>query len=294
MENKKAFAKLKSVERSILYDRDKDTYYVHFNIGDYYTTEGFPTLELARQFRDQVVHERMEFKLKKLQEIRYKQEEKLLAKRKDYPENLLDDIGSEIYERCSESAIENVLGNLQSFLSVRLETCITLRYKNYLTFEEISKIDGTTRERIRQLCSKALLKIKHALLRYEEAERGKRKLEEIRDIALKEEQELTEYREKAFAFLKEFGIYGREQELAFGKVNAHRKPAIEDVKLEELDFSIRTYNCLRRAGATNIKDLCNMTETDLIKVRNMGRKSVKEVKDKLEEMGLYLKDENSN
>lgn len=294
MKNKKVFNKMKSVEKSILYDKDKDTYYVHFNIGDYYKTEGFPTLELARQFRDQVVHERMELKMKTLQEIRYKQEEKLIAKRKEYPENLLDDIGGEIYERCSEETIKNVLENLQSFLSLRLENCITLRYKKYLTFEEISKIDGTTKERIRQLCCKALLKIKHALLRYEEAEWEKRKLEEIRDIALREEQELTEYREKAFAFLKEHGKYGSEQELAFGKVNAHRTPTIEDVKLEELDLSVRSYNCLRRAGVESIKDICEMTETELMKVRNLGRKSCKEVKDKLEERGLGLKDENSN
>lgn len=292
MENKKVFNKMKSVEKSILYDKDKDTYYVHFNIGDYYKTDGFPTLELARQFRDQVVHERMELKMKTLQEIRYKQEEKLIAKRKEYPENLLDDIGLEIYQKCSEETIENVLGNLQSFLSVRLETCITLRYKNYLTFEEISKIDGTTKERIRQLCRKALLKIKHALLRYEEAEREKRKLEEIRDIALREEQELTEYREKAFAFLKEHGKYGSEQELAFGKVNAYRKPTIEDVKLEELDLTVRSYNCLRRAGVESIKDICEMTENELMKVRNLGKKSCKEVKDKLEERGLCLKNEN--
>ena len=131
MENKKVFNKMKSVEKSILYDKDKDTYYVHFNIGDYYKTDGFPTLELARQFRDQVVHERMELKMKTLQEIRYKQEEKLIAKRKDYPENLLDDIGGEIYERCSEETIGNVLNNLQSFLQPRLASCITLRYKQY-------------------------------------------------------------------------------------------------------------------------------------------------------------------
>lgn len=294
MENKKVFNKMKRVEKSILYDKDKDTYYVHFNIGDYYKNDGFPTLELARQFRDQVVHERMELKMKTLQEIRYKQEEKLIAKRKEYPENLLDDIGLEIYQKCSEETIENVLGNLQSFLSLRLETCITLRYKNYLTFEEISKIDGTTKERIRQLCREALLKIKHALLRYEEAEREKRKLEEIRDIALREEQELTEYREKAFAFLKEHGKYGSEQELAFGKVNAYRKPTIEDVKLEELDLTVRSYNCLRRAGVESIKDICEMTENELMKVRNLGRKSFKEIINKLEERGLGLKDENSN
>lgn len=293
MENKKAFTKVKSVEKSILYDEQRDTYYVHFNIGDYYKTEGFPTLELARQFRDQAVHERMILKLKSLQEVRYKQEEKLLAKRKEFPENLLDDIGAGIYGKCSEETIENVLNNLQSFLHPRLASCITLRYKQYETLDEIGRAYGTTRERIRQLCCKALYLIKHQLLSYEKTEWEKRKLEEIRDIALREEKQLTEYREKALTFLKEFGIYGSEQELAFGKVvNVNGKPVVENGKIEELDLSVRPYNCLRRARKETIKDLCNMTESDLMKVRNLGRKSFKEIIDKLEERGLCLKNEN--
>ena len=292
MENKKAFTKVKSVEKSILYDEQRDTYYVHFNIGDYYKTEGFPTLESARQFRDQAVHERMILKLKSLQEARYKQEEKLLAKRKEYPENLLDDIGFEIYQKCSEETIENVLNNLQSFLQPRLASCITLRYKQHETLDEIGRAYGTTRERIRQLCCKALYIIKHHLLSYERTEWEKRKLEEVRDIAERQEKELTEYREKALAFLKEFGIYGSEQELAFGKVvNMNGQPIIENGKIEDLDLSVRSYNCLRRARVESIKDLCNMTESDLMKVRNLGRKSFKEIIDKLEERGLCLKNE---
>ena len=292
MENKKVFNKMKSVEKSILYDKDKDTYYVHFNIGDYYRTDGFPALESARQFRDQAVHERMILKLKSIQEARYKQEEKLLAKRKEFPENLLDDIGLEIYQKCSEEAIENVLNNLQSFLHPRLASCITLRYKEHQTLEEIGKMYGTTRERIRQLCCKALYIIKHQLLSYEKTEWEKKKLEEVRDIAERQEKELTEYREKALAFLKEFGIYGSEQELAFGKVvNMNGQPIIENGKIEDLDLSVRSYNCLRRARVESIKDLCNMTESDLMKVRNLGRKSFKEIIDKLEERGLCLKNE---
>ena len=292
MENKKAFTKVKSVEKSILYDEERDTYYVHFNIGDYYKTEGFPTLESARQFRDQAVHERMILKLKSLQEARYKQEEKLLAKRKEYPENLLDDIGFEIYQKCSEETIENVLNNLQSFLQPRLASCITLRYKQYETLDEIGRAYGTTRERIRQLCCKALYIIKHHLLSYEKTEWEKKKLEEVRDIAERQEKELTEYREKALAFLKEYGIFGSEQELAFGKVvNMNGQPIIENGKIEDLDLSVRSYNCLRRARVESIKDLCNMTESDLMKVRNLGRKSFKEIIDKLEERGLCLKNE---
>ena len=60
-------------------------------------------------------------------------------------------------------------------------------------------------------------------------------------------------------------------------------------KIEELDLSVRSYNCLKRAGINTVGDLTQKTEEDMMKVRNLGRKSLKEVMQKLREMGLELK-----
>ncbi len=58
--------------------------------------------------------------------------------------------------------------------------------------------------------------------------------------------------------------------------------------IEDLDFSVRTYNCLKRAGINTIGDLVARTEEDMMKVRNLGKKSLEEVIQKLEELGLSL------
>ncbi len=60
------------------------------------------------------------------------------------------------------------------------------------------------------------------------------------------------------------------------------------LNLEELDLSVRSYNCLKRNGLKTVQDLCNMKESELMTVRNLGKKSYKEIIDKLDKMGLRL------
>lgn len=62
-----------------------------------------------------------------------------------------------------------------------------------------------------------------------------------------------------------------------------------DMTIEELDLSVRSYNCLKRAGIHTVQELANKTEDDMIKVRKLGKKSLKEVKEKLLELGLGFK-----
>ncbi|HEY3267380.1 MAG TPA: DNA-directed RNA polymerase subunit alpha [Armatimonadota bacterium] len=62
-----------------------------------------------------------------------------------------------------------------------------------------------------------------------------------------------------------------------------------DARIEELDFSVRTYNCLKKAGITNVQDLVQTSEQELMNIRNFGRKSLNEVKDKLAAMDLTLR-----
>ena len=62
-----------------------------------------------------------------------------------------------------------------------------------------------------------------------------------------------------------------------------------DMTIEELDLSVRSYNCLKRAGIQTVQDLAAKSEDDMMKVRNLGKKSLKEVKEKLVELGLGFK-----
>jgi DNA-directed RNA polymerase subunit alpha len=67
------------------------------------------------------------------------------------------------------------------------------------------------------------------------------------------------------------------------------KEKILEMTIEELDLSVRSYNCLKRAGINTVDELTNKTDEDLMKVRNLGKKSLEEVQNKLVELGLNLK-----
>ncbi|MBO5779163.1 MAG: DNA-directed RNA polymerase subunit alpha [Clostridia bacterium] len=69
------------------------------------------------------------------------------------------------------------------------------------------------------------------------------------------------------------------------------KEKILEMTIEELDMSVRSFNCLKRAGINTVEDLTNKTEEDMIKVRNLGKKSLEEVIAKLHSLGLDLKRE---
>ena len=64
-----------------------------------------------------------------------------------------------------------------------------------------------------------------------------------------------------------------------------------ETTIEDLDFSVRAYNCLKRAGIHTLQDLVNKSESDMMKIRNLGKKSLKEVLDKVRDLGLVLRDE---
>ena len=71
----------------------------------------------------------------------------------------------------------------------------------------------------------------------------------------------------------------------------NKKEKVLEMTIEELDLSVRSYNCLKRAGINTVEDLINKSEEDMMKVRNLGRKSLEEVINKLHGLGLYLKKE---
>lgn len=70
-----------------------------------------------------------------------------------------------------------------------------------------------------------------------------------------------------------------------------QKEKMLEMAIEELDLSVRSYNCLKRAGINTVQELTDKSEPEMIKVRNLGRKSLEEVKAKLADLGLGLREE---
>lgn len=68
----------------------------------------------------------------------------------------------------------------------------------------------------------------------------------------------------------------------------NEKEKVLEMNIDELELSVRSYNCLKRAGINTVEELCNRTSDDMMKVRNLGRKSLEEVLGKLKELGLQL------
>ncbi|MCL6597464.1 MAG: DNA-directed RNA polymerase subunit alpha [Alicyclobacillus macrosporangiidus] len=83
---------------------------------------------------------------------------------------------------------------------------------------------------------------------------------------------------------------GKEKDIMVEKEDAVADKTL-DMPIEELDLSVRSYNCLKRAGINTVGELCSRTEEEMMKVRNLGRKSLEEVVEKLSALGLSLRQE---
>ena len=72
------------------------------------------------------------------------------------------------------------------------------------------------------------------------------------------------------------------------KEDTHKEKMLE-MTIDELDLSVRSYNCLKRAGINTVKELTDRTEADMMKVRNLGQKSLEEIKLKLNDLGVSFR-----
>ena len=82
----------------------------------------------------------------------------------------------------------------------------------------------------------------------------------------------------------------REAEIMVEKEETKKEKMLE-MTVEELDLSVRSYNCLKRAGINSVEELTDKTEAEMMKVRNLGKKSLTEIKQKLNELELSLKED---
>ena len=87
------------------------------------------------------------------------------------------------------------------------------------------------------------------------------------------------------------GIPEEEEEVLPPEPEEPDASKVLETTIDDLDLSVRSFNCLKRANINTVADLVSKTEEDMMKVRNLGRKSLEEVKKKLEEYDLALKKE---
>ena len=178
----------------------------------------------------------------------------------NYPDNLLYDIFGGEWEFPRPGEFDGSLEYVLHTLTERERRILGFRYKDGLTFEEIGKREFVTRERIRQIHAKSLRKLRHP---------GR------------------------LNYLK-YGVSGviawkteSAREAALASLPKPDKP--EDIPLEELGLSVRSYNCLKRAGKHTLREVSEMTFDELCHVRNIGKKSVDEICAVLTKYGIRLK-----
>lgn len=93
-----------------------------------------------------------------------------------------------------------------------------------------------------------------------------------------------------FEILADLNEIADETGLMISKTEDPSQKALE-TSIDDLDLSVRAYNCLKRAGMTTVQDLTDKTENEMMKIRNLGKKSLKEVIDKVKSLGLSFRDE---
>lgn len=210
--------------------------------------------------------------------------DKINIKDLEYPFNLLWAVTED--EEILENAdtISDFKGSVEyalCTLTERERDIIIKRFVNKLTYKEAGDLYGVTRERIRQVEAKALRKLRHP-------QRSKYLINGISGII---ENIKTDYHNK----LNDLGIKLAElckvNEKAADEIieeqSALRKLYKAD-SIEQADFSVRTYNCLKRHGINTISELATLRYDEIVKIRNIGRKCVAEIIDKLKEYGYTV------
>ena len=175
--------------------------------------------------------------------------------------------------------IEEVMKNC---LSERENRVLQTRYEWDMTLEEAGKEFGVTKERIRQIEAKAIRKLR--LQQYKGTIMCVPKVD-----WRKAQNEAEHYKAQAEYLQSELDKIRNitpEQ-----RTEAEKKGTLLETTIDELDLSVRSYNCCKRAGINTLGDLCWKTYTEMTKVRNLGKKSLQEIESKMHEHGLRFKPE---
>ena len=158
--------------------------------------------------------------------------------------------------------------DIYALMTDRERNVVNQRLRQHLTYEEIASKYDVTKERIRQILNRALRQAKKSIVAYHV------------EVAKKEnEKKLLELKEKQQQAKQ---VYENTQKEILSK-------DIDVIWIEDIDFSVRAYNCLKRRGINSLGELILYSEDDIRKIKYLGLKTLEEIKAKLEEFGLHLK-----
>jgi DNA-binding CsgD family transcriptional regulator len=195
-----------------------------------------------------------------------------------YPFNLAKDILGSVTEAI-KIYVPGLYGAMAT-LSEREADVLRRRYQDKLTLKAVGQIQEVTPERIRQLEAKAIRKLRHPS-----------RVNMFMAVPLTEHQALaTEHQKMSRAY----DLLARALKIAVERpsepeiTELAKMVNVKSTPLEELDFSVRTYNCLRRAGINTLGEIVSKTSDELAKIRNLGRHSLNEIVMTLEKYGFSL------
>jgi hypothetical protein len=187
--------------------------------------------------------------------------------------------------------MDTIMLSLLGTLTEREHKVICERFglhgENPKTPEAVGEIFSITKERVRQIEAKAIRKLRHPSrsghirtgnmeINYSIGYNSSYYTDRINEILHEELKYMIERGDSKTVFL--------ENILKRNGIILHKRTVVEDageIFLEELGLQVRSYNCLKRSGIENLQQLLEMSDDDFMKVRNLGRKSYEEIKDKL-------------
>lgn len=203
----------------------------------------------------------------------------------EYPQNLIYAIFGEEAEDIIYNAdiIPDFAGSVEYVLHTLYEREANIlkdRYLSLMTYDELGKSYNITRERVRQIEARALRKLRHP-------SRAKYLRCGVSGIL---ENIRADYFEKAAQLESKLIELCKLNEKTANEIidNAELRKKYAPMRIEEADFSVRSYNCLKRAGIDTMPELARLTYNELTKIRNLGRRSVNEIIDKLREYGYEV------
>ena len=197
-----------------------------------------------------------------------------------YPYSLIIELEIEMQED-DQYLFDHFEDNLQALKERKVSNCVSDKefklldyyYKQNMTLEGIGQLEGVTRERIRQIIFRAIWKLKRYkdifIYGYENY-LLKESVEDLKRQLLKQQIDLREQLHK-----KEYN-------------ESLLTASVPDKNIEELNFSVRSYNALKRNQINTLKDLSMLSLYDVEHIKNIGKKCVLEIRDKMKELGLEL------
>ena len=174
-----------------------------------------------------------------------------------YPYNLIKTFKLPLEVPVADQVKQNLEEVILTKLSKREALCVELYFKKYKTLDECGMKFGVTRERIRQILAKAGRKLRHPSI-FKFIEYGIDYQDRINE----------EYSARLDEFIKE----GAKKRFA-----VHKFGVGSEIPIIDLEFSVRTFNCLSRKGIKTVGDLEKLSLTEILNIRNLGRKSFNEI-----------------